>query len=250
MCYNVSFLINKAGKLAERYQGVMPPKWKEQLADTTADDGLPTYYFVSGFSHPVLPLVTTDGLELAVWGLIPHWTRDWEVAGKLRTGTLNARGETVFEKASFQKSIRTKRCILPVNGFFEWRDHGNVKYPYYIYPKNNDLFSLACIYDHWSDKETGQIITSFSILTTEANDMMAVIHNRKKRIPFILPPGKEQSWTNKDTPHKHIREMIMPCMDDHMQAHPVSRNLNNPRNDRNVPDALEIVEYPELPAIA
>ncbi len=250
MCYNVSFLIQKAAKLAARYQGVMPPKWKEQMAEETGTDELPTYYFVSGFSHPVLPLVTTEGLQMAAWGLIPHWAKDREVAGKLRTGTLNARGETVFEKASFRKSIRTQRCILPVSGFFEWRSHGNKKYPYYIYPKNNDLFSLACIYDRWTDRETGETVLSFSILTTEANELMAVIHNRKKRMPLILSPDKEQSWTNQDTAHDHIREMILPGLDDHMQAHPVSRNLNNPRNDRNVPAALEVVEYPELPAIA
>ncbi len=248
MCYSIAFIDKKASKLAARYQGILPPGWKEQLAQGDAvDEELPSYHFVSGFAHPELPVFSHEGMIPASWGLIPHWAKDRDLADKLRNGTLNAVGETVFEKPSFRKSIRTQRCLLPVDGFFEWRAWQDKKYPYFIYPGDDDMFSLGCIYDEWSDKHTGEIMQTFSIITTPANPLLAKIHNQKKRMPLILPRDAEAAWADPDTPQKLVKEMIQSADEKGIHAHPVSRKLNYARQDRNTPEAVELVKYNELP---
>ncbi len=250
MCYSITFMEKKAGKLAARYQGILPPGWKEQLtSEHTGDDVLPAYYFVSGFAHPELPVFSHEGMMSASWGLIPHWVKDRDLADKLRNGTLNAVGETVFEKPSFRKSIRTQRCLLAVDGFFEWRAHEGKKYPYYIYPDGDDLFSLGCLYDLWTDKATGEMVQTFSIITTPANPLLAIIHNLKKRMPLILPRDAEAAWVDPDTPYKLVKDMIQPADEKGIRAHPVSRKLNYARQDRNTPEAVEPAKYSELPEL-
>ncbi len=249
MCYSIAFLETKINKLAERYQELLPFRWQDQLASGLLARELPAYYFVSGFSHPQLPLVTHEGIQVSGWGLIPHWTKNREVAEKRRSGTLNAVGETVFDKPSFRKSIRTGRCLLGVSGFFEWREFNNKKYPYFIYPKNDDLFSLGCIVDQWTDKDTGEVMSTFSIITTPANPLMAEIHNRKRRMPLIIPPEALRGWTDPRSSKEDVAGLICPMDQGHMQAHTVSRMLNYSRKERNTPEALRAVKYPELPPL-
>ncbi len=250
MCYSISFLQQKAKKLAERYQGILPPHWKDQLVKGSGSETLTAYYFVSGFAHPNLPLLSDEGIRLASWGLIPHWARDRDAAMRIRKGTLNARGETVFEKPSFRQAVRRQRAILPVNGFFEWREHGGRKYPYFIYPRGDEYFSLGCLYDRWTDKETGEMILGFGIVTTAANPLMAQIHNRKERMPLILTPGGEKAWLDKEASREEVSQMIKACPEELMEAHPVSRSLNNARNDRNTASAMEAVHYAGLPPLS
>ena len=247
MCYSVAFLEKKLNKLAERYRQVLPPAWHEQLSDEQLTGELPSYYFVSGFSHPALPVVSAEGIAFSQWGLIPHWVKDDQTAGKLRKGTLNAVGETVFEKPSFRKSIRTRRGLLGINGFFEWRAFQNKKYPYFIYPANGELFSLGCLYDRWTDTSTGEILHTFSIITTEANSLMSEIHNKKKRMPLILHPEDSKNWVDPATTLQTVAGLIRPFDQTHMQAHPVSRKLNYTREERNTPEAVQRVSYAELP---
>ncbi len=249
MCYSISFLQQKARRLAERYQGILPPDWKEHLAKDTDSQSLTDYYFVSGFAHPNMPLLSEGGIQMASWGLIPHWARDRDAAIRIRRGTLNARGETVFEKPSFRQGASRQRAILPVNGFFEWREYGGKKYPYFIYPKDDEFFSLGCLYDHWTDKETGEMIMSFAVVTTSANPLMALIHNRKERMPLILSPESEKPWLETDASREDVRLMIKACPEELLLAHPVSRMLNNARNERNTASALKAVHYPELPPL-
>ncbi len=249
MCYSISFLEKKISKLAARYQTLLPLRWREQLDSGLLTKELPAYYFVSGFVHPQLPLVTHDGIRLSSWGLIPHWAKNREVAEKLRNGTLNAVGETVFEKPSFRKSILSRRCVLGVNGFFEWREFNNIKYPYFIYPSNDDMFSLGCVYDQWTDKGTGEIICTFSIITTPANALMAQIHNRRKRMPLIIPSKAIQCWISPGASGEDVAGMICPIDQSHMQAHAVTRSLNYSRKERNTPEAIQAMDYPELPPL-
>ena len=88
------------------------------------------------------------------------WTKSLDDAKKIRTQTLNARSETVFEKPSFRASITKKRCLIPASGFYDWRDYNSKKYPYYIYLKDRELFSFAGIYESWTDRETGELINT------------------------------------------------------------------------------------------
>jgi putative SOS response-associated peptidase YedK len=207
---------------------------------------LPTFYFVSGFSFPFLPVIGHDGLHLYQWGLIPHWARDAAFADDIRAKTLNAKGETVFEKPSFKSSIMSRRCLLPVSGFFEWREAGKLKYPYFIRVRDESLFSMGCICSNWVDRNTGEVRHTFSILTTAANPLMEKIHNLKKRMPLIIDRADESAWVDPKLNAQGIKQLIRPYGEAGMHAHTVSRMLNSPRNERNIPEALEKVVYEEL----
>lgn len=242
MCYNVEYLEKRKLKYAERYQHVLPLDWDGQ----TLPEELPEYFFVSGFAHPLLPIVKHDGIFLYQWGLIPAWAKDIKVAQDMQRKTLNAVGETVFEKPAFRKSILSKRCLLGVNGFYEWQDFNNTKYPYLIQTKSNEIFSLACIYETWIDKSTGEIKNTFSILTTAANPLMEKIHNLKKRMPLILKKEDEKKWIDPSLSADEIKLLIEPYHDSDMAAFTISKAANNARNNRNTEQIIERVEYPEL----
>lgn len=229
-------------KFAERYKEISLPDWSIK----TVPEELPTYYFVSGFSHPQLTIVKHDGIFLFEWGLIPLWIKDIESANNIRSKTLNAVGETVFEKPSFRKSIATQRCLLGVSGFYEWRDINNVKYPYFIKTLSSDIFSLGCIYESWVDKSSGEIRNTFSIITTPANPLMEGIHNIKKRMPLIISTEDEKKWIEPTLTKAQINALIKPYNDSDMTAYTVSQTVNSARNNRNVPESTVEVNYPEL----
>ncbi|MBS4014349.1 MAG: SOS response-associated peptidase [Bacteroidetes bacterium] len=239
MCYSVAYLEKKLVKLAERYKEVV--KVDLTIEDTARE--LPLYYFVSGFSFPELPVITAENISLFQWGLIPSWAKDEQYASKIRTQTLNAVGETVFEKPSFRNAVRKHRGLLPVNGFFEWKDVNKVKYPYFISLKEKDIFSLGCIYDTWIDKTTGETKQTFSIITTPANNLLSEIHNTKKRMPLIIHQQDEAQWIDSSLSEKKIAGLTKPFPDKEMKAHTVSREINNPKNNRNLPFAIEAIAY-------
>lgn len=243
MCYNIEYIEKRAAKYAERYKDTVEPDWSKR---NLVEDELPEYYFVSGFSHPRLPIVKQEGIFLYQWGLIPAWAKDAQGAKEIQSKTLNAVGETVFGKPSFRKSIASKRCLLGVNGFYEWRDFNSKKYPYLIKVKGDELFSLGCIYENWVDKSTGEIKNTFSILTTPANPMMEKIHNLKKRMPLIISREKEKSWIDNSLSPEQIKSLIKSFPENEMEAYTISTQANSPRNNRNVPEILNPVEYPEL----
>jgi putative SOS response-associated peptidase YedK len=157
---------------------------------------------INGFGHPRLPIIKQDSSKKIVigeWGLIPHFAKDLKMFRK-GANTLNAMIETVEEKPSYRDSIN-RRCLIPVSEFYEykWMDaKGKVKTPHMIKAKGQDLFSLAGIYSPFKDPHTGEIVDSYTILTTEANTLMAEIHNSKKRMPVVLHKDEEELWLNND----------------------------------------------------
>jgi len=229
-------------KYDARYKEGLPPDYIDRIAKP----GLPLFYFVSGFSHPQLPVVKHDGIFLFEWGLIPFWVKDNDSARDIQGKTLNAVGETVFEKPSFRKSIVSQRCLLGINGFYEWRDFNKQKYPYLIKTKSNEMFSLGCLYENWVDKSSGEIRNTFSILTTPANPLMEKIHNLKKRMPLILKKEDEEKWIDPRLKKEEIQELIKPYDEADMSAYTVSKFANSAANNRNVPEIIEKVEYPEM----
>lgn len=245
MCFIVAIV--RKGELitAQEYYSNLPVVRKKGVILPE----LPSYYLVSGFSHPRLAIVRQEGVFLHEWGLIPSWVKDQELANDLRTKTLNAVGETVFEKPSFRKCIVSQRCLLPVSGFYEWRDVNGVKYPYYIQVKEQDYFSLGSLYDTWINKETGEIRNTFSIITTPANPLMEKIHNLKKRMPLILSPEDEMNWLEPELNIGSIKKLIKPFPETKMKAYTISRTANSPRNNRDVPGIMKRVEYEELGTI-
>ena len=149
-------------------------------------------FFASGFTHPEWRIVTkAPSICLMKWGLIPHWYQGMQ-PNEIANKTLNARVETLHEKVSFKKLVNSNRCIIPSNGFFEFQHQGSNKIPYFIYPTRDEIFSMAGLYDEWVDQSTGELMRTFTIITTEANELMAEIHNQKKRMPLLL----DANYTN------------------------------------------------------
>lgn len=239
MCFTISYTNKDKKKLEKLTQAKVP--------DTVQE--IPVYYVASGFTHPQWPVVTSqqpDIIQFYRWGLIPAWTPNHELAAKFENNNLNARSETVFEKKSFSSAIRKQRCIIPVTGFFEWREVNKQKYPYHIQLKNDELFFLGGIYDSWVNKETGEVFNTFSIITTPANPLMAKIHNRKQRMPFILNQEQISIWINPNLKEDVIKPMMQPFDEHLMKAYSISKRIASKTSDPNVPEALEPVEYPEL----
>ena len=165
--------------------------------------------FILGDTYPVLPIVTREGILKAKWGLVPHWVKTKDEAMNIRKFTLNARQESIFQKPSFRGSITSRRCLVPVNGFYEYKhleDKSTELYEMTVFLRK--VFCLAGIYDEWLDKETGKIYRSFSIITTEANKLMSEIHNTKLRMPVIFATEKEQSMWLETGDLKIIKEMM------------------------------------------
>jgi putative SOS response-associated peptidase YedK len=164
------------------------------------------------------------------WGLIPSWAKDPAIGNKM----INARAETIAEKPSYKNSLRSQRCLVPSDGFFEWKQNGR-KVPYRIFLKDTRIFCFAGIWDTWKSPDGG-LVYSFSIITTAANEFMKPIH---ERMPVILSPEEEMDWLH-TTHEAALLSMLKPCDAGLMDAYPVSELVNSPRND--VPEILDRVE--------
>ena len=138
---------------------------------------------------------------------------------------LNARADTIFEKPSFREPIMKKRCIVPSTGYFEWRHEGTKKIPYYIYLKDEPIFSMAGIYDSWLDKETGEEHSTFSIITTDTNPLTDYIHNTKHRMPTILSKENEEKWLNPNLTKQEIATFLHPYEADKMDAYVIENDF-------------------------
>ncbi len=233
MCYHTSST-GTANGLKEKFKLAVVDETKHTI-----------FYHANGYNHPVLPVIANYDV-LAIhhfrWGLIPSWVKTPEDGLSLSNQTLNAKSETVFEKASFRDSILTRRCIIPVTGFFEWKQEGKAKIPYYIYPKENEYFLLAGLYSHWLNQNNNELVTTFSILTTTANELMADIHHVKKRMPVILEERNIKAWIANDLPKSSIIDLMQPCDDAGMAAHPVSNILSAKTINSDVPEIIKPVE--------
>jgi len=236
MCFHVSITKEKA--VIEQHLNV---EWPE--------DGWKPFYHADGFSFPELPVVKQDDskhIQLSSWGLIPSWIKNEEEAKKIRSQTLNARSETIFEKPSFRTGISHQRCLIPATGFFEWMDFGGKKYPHFIFLKNQPLFCFGGISAVWTDKLTGECISTFSIITTEANPLLQRIHNIKKRMPLIVPVQDYASWLNPDLKKEEINALLLPYPNNEMDAYTIGKEISKKTSDTNVPEVLEKCIYPEL----
>jgi putative SOS response-associated peptidase YedK len=149
----------------------------------------------NGFLFPKTPVITNverQKIQWYHWGLLPHWATDIS----FRKNTLNAKIETISSKPSFKNSIHN-RCLVLADGFFEWKwldRQGKEKQKYLITLPENEPFAFAGLWNTWINKQTGDIIETYTILTTEANEQMSIIHNSKKRMPMILTQNEEASW--------------------------------------------------------
>jgi putative SOS response-associated peptidase YedK len=154
-----------------------------------------------------------------VWGLIPSWSSD----GK---GFINARCETLETKPSFSESFQQRRCLIPADGFFEWRRLGRSKQPFYLQLKDESAFAFAGIWDHWNNGE--ESVTSCAIITTTANELVGPLHDR---MPVILPPESYEVWLDPNTSVPALKKLLSPFPSPRMKSHPVSSAVNYPEND-------------------
>lgn len=251
MCYTVAYLTKKKITYAKR-AGASEDEVKElqlQLEELTAAQ--PATFHISGFAHPKLLCFTReDGprFELMRWGLIPHWVKDHAQAAIVSRQTLNARGETIFEKPAFRIAAQ-HRCLILVDGFFEFFHFAKRKFPYHIRLKNDAPMALAGISSNWKDPETGSSMNTVSIVTTEANAMMAKIHNNPKakgpRMPFIVPKELDELWLSSNTDRERISGLIAPFPEMDLEAFTVGPLLGKHASP-NTHQAIEPFEYPEL----
>lgn len=251
MCYDIKASLEAQLTRAQReqdYQAI--DEIMEKLIPLT---DLPIHH-ASGFSHPKL-LIYTDRSpefpEVATWGLVPHWVRDDDQRKKLWNNTLNARGETIFEKPSFRTAAKNNRCILYVDGFYEHHHYEGKTYPFYIYRKDQQPMALAGLWSEWKNEEGGTMNT-FTIVTTQGNTLLAKIHNNPKlkepRMPLILPRELEDKWLDHlddELDQKAIESLIQSYPAEELEAHTVTR-LRGKEYIGNVEEVSNSFEYGEL----
>lgn len=162
-----------------------------------------------------------DELRFFRWGLIPSWAKEPSIGHRM----INARAETLQEKPSFRNIYRSKRCLVPATGFYEWRKAGG-KTPYNIRLRGGKAFCFAGLWDRWHSPE-GSVIQSFTIITTEPNELIKPIHDR---MPVIMEQMEEQRWLTEKDPSA-LTTLLRPYPAGEMEAYPVSSLVNSPRND-------------------
>ncbi len=178
----------------------------------------------NGSPTQLLAVITNENpgkLSYHLWGLIPPWAKDISIGNKM----INARAETITEKPSFRAPLFSKRCLVPADGFYEWQQDAG-KQPYRIFVKTNLIFAMAGLWERWKSPDGGTI-DSFSIITTEANSFMKPIHSR---MPVILKKEDEKAWLSAKSADA-ILELLKPFPSEEMDAYPVSKLVNSPRND-------------------
>lgn len=159
-------------------------------------------------------------LVLLRWGLIPFWAKDPSIGNRM----INARAETVAEKPSYRNAYKHRRCLVLTDGFYEWRKEGGGKTPYFISLADSGPFALAGLWESWTDKESGEIVQSTTIVTTEANEFMSPLHHR---MPVVLEANAAGEWLAGSTDLLDDVSAITPAL----QAWPVDRRVNNARNE-------------------
>ncbi len=175
-------------------------------------------------------------LEKLHWGLVPFWAKDISIGSRM----INARAETVSQKPSFRNAFRKRRCLVPADGFYEWKGEKGNKQPYYVSIPSGEPFSFAGLWETWTDKETGEesVYKSCTIITTAASESIREIHHR---MPVILDPKFHEKWLNAGIQDPKELEIILKDGLIHdMKYYPVSKLVNSVKN--NDPNCIKPVD--------
>ncbi len=237
MCYSLS-LFSNIQVLIKRFGASPAPSFS-----------LTKGFYVSAFTYPTWPIIANERPNIIQgfrWGLIPNWVTDEQKAEAIRLKTLNARYETLLQRSAFRQAIRRRRCLVLVDGFFEFRAVGGKKYPYFIHKRDTGPFALAGIWEVWKNPRSGKEERTFSIITVPANTMLSRIHNTKKRMPLILLPEVEHEWLVRPLKAPEVREVTGRLDDTILHAYPVSRTIILRDVDRSRIEILDRTDYPEL----
>lgn len=210
-----------AKDLIENYKFLNKSDHQTRLALDAPDN----YNVTPGSKMPVIVAGQQKRrIELMTWGIIPNWSKEPHTKLKL----INARQEALFEKPLWKSLAKSKRCIVPARGFYEWKDIDGNRQPYYISPKKGNLLSFAGLYDEWQGSNN-ELIRTFCIITTSPNAEMAKIHNR---MPAILSSDVLDLWlSDKELEQDLINDILQKPQDNILNLRKVSKLVNNPNNN-------------------
>ena len=187
----------------------------------------PTYNAAPTQNLPVMRAAPGGARELSLlrWGLVPSWAKDPGIGARM----INARSETVAEKPAFRAAFRRRRCLVPMCGFYEWQKSAGRKVPHFVRLLNAEIFAAAGLHEHWPGKDGAEPIDSYTILTTNANEMMRALHDR---MPVILHERDYEAWLDPDNADTEaLGALLTPFPAEEMRAYPVSTRVNSARND-------------------
>lgn len=221
-----SSLTKTEKELEERFHATFYSDELERYNPLPNYNVAPTHY---------MPVITSDDPEhfhIFRWGLLPFWAKDKKIAYKM----INARIETILEKNSFKKAVESRRCLVPMDGFYEWKRSGKDKLPYRIVTKDQEIFSVAGIWERWKSPE-GEEVFTFSVITKPPTAVMEGIHDR---MPAILLPDQESLWLDKEIPAAEAVQMIIDYPPNNMEAYRVSTKVNSVKeNHKTLVNPLE-----------
>jgi len=205
----------------------------EERFDLEIEEGIYTPRYNCAPTQNLAVISNNDPYRLSFyrWGLVPFWAKDLSIGNKM----INAKSETILEKSSFKAPFKRRRCLVPADGFYEWKKEKEGKVPVRILMKDESLFGMAGIWDTWKG-EDGVLVNSFAIITTHPNELMESIHNR---MPVIIHKENEDEWLRGDNIN-YLTEFLRPYPSEFMKAYAVSTLVNSPRND--TPEVLKNVE--------
>lgn len=193
---------------------------------------LPNFNVAPSHILPVILNSDTHHFNAVRWGFIPFWAKDIKISYKM----INARIETLLEKNTFKSAVKNKRCLIPSDGFYEWKKTPEGKTPYRIARQDNQLFSYAGLWSKWQSPD-GESILSFTIITQAPNKKLEDIHDR---MPAMLMPEQESLWLDDTLNPEELLNMISPYPDDLLKVYPVSDRVNKVGN--NDPSLIEEAE--------
>ena len=259
MCFHIGIDINRAEHIKLKNKA-------KKIKDLKINLDQP---YASGFDYPFWPVLKpidggSDFVPVMMhWEFIPSYIHSVEALLHFRKGglnpitgrkdiphnTLNAIGEEVLNKPTYKNAALKRRCLVLASGFYEWRHFTpqgsrDTAYPYYITVKEQEYFFMAGIYNPWVDQTSGELVDSFSILTTAANPLMEKIHNKKKRMPVILPEDQAELWIKDDLSIEQIATLArfqLPA--EQLEFHTIRKDF------RQLDEPREAFLYEELPPI-
>ncbi|MBU1193182.1 MAG: SOS response-associated peptidase [Gammaproteobacteria bacterium] len=223
-----------------RFARTSPVETFATLFHAQSTDELDPAYNIAPTQNLLVARNTPSGIRELVnlhWGLVPHWSKGPDA----KYSMINARADTLAKKPAYRDPVKQRRCLIAADGFYEWKKTGSTKQPYFIRLRGGQPCAFAGLWDHW-EIEGEPAIESCTIITCDANQLVAGIHDR---MPVILPPRLYDSWMNpKLTYMNALSDLLKPYPDTLMEAWPVGRSVNNPKNDsadllEPVPEAID-----------
>ena len=188
----------------------------------------PSYNIAPTSRQPVIVQDWDSGeraLRIMRWGLIPCWAKD----AKIAASTINAKAETIATAPAFREAFKSRRCLVPADGFYEWQKiDAKTRQPYAIGLQNGSMFAFAGLWERWKDRQTGQFLETYTIITTDPNELMQPLH---PRMPAILAPKDYERWLAPADPYGPPMDLLRPYPAEEMKAWKVDAKVGNVRND-------------------